>query len=43
MQIIVILRIKVTIKYVSFKSHDKKLEVAELDEIGIKIFLKPFL
>jgi len=43
MQIIVILRIKATIKCVSIKSHDKKLEVTELDEIGIEIFLKLFL
>jgi len=39
----VILRIIVTIKYVSIKPNDKKLEVVELDDVGITIFLKPFL
>ena len=43
MRIIVILRIKMIIKCVSIKPNDKKLEVAELDDVGIKIFLKPFL
>ena len=43
MPIIVILGIKMAIKCVSIKPCDKKLEVAELDDVGIKIFLKPFL
>jgi len=42
MCIIVILRIKMTIKCVSIKPYDKILEVAELDDVGIEIFLKPF-
>ena len=42
MCIIVILRIKVTIKRVSIKPNDKKLEVTELDDVGIEIFFKTF-
>jgi len=43
MPIIVILGIKMAIKCVSIKPCDKKLKVDELDDVGIKIFLKPFL
>jgi hypothetical protein len=42
MHIIVILRIKVAVKYVSIKPDNGKAEVAELDDVGIMIFLKPF-
>ena len=42
MPIIVILGIKMAIKCVSIKPCDKKLKVDELDDVGIKIFLKPF-